>query len=294
MDLSIIEIVNEILKDQDKAFEIALKYNILPARNRSLVCPKCGHFMEYNINSDKWKCHNYKCSTSRSCTYPFDIQKNHFQKFLACLFFFGADIPIYEAVKISNISSQIIERNYKQFREKVHMSYQNMMQTKTLSFHVQIDESCFGKRKYNRGRIGNGVVWIFGACDATPGGNVYMIPVLHRDANTLIPIIQSWCPPGCIINSDCWAAYNNLDNYGFAHFTVNHSTNFVNPITLEHTQRIESLWRSAKNFLRKHHYISHQHIEEYVAEWCFRYNNNYDTFQIIQKISSINKIISSF
>lgn len=288
MNLSIIEIVSEVLKDQKKAFEIALTNDILPARNRSLICPKCGHIMKYNENSDKWKCHDYHCNTSRSCTYPFNIPKDHFPKFLACLFFFSADIPIFEASKISNISSQIIERNYKQFREKVHMSYQKMLQTKSLSYHVQIDESCFGKRKYNRGRIGNGIVWIFGACDITPGGNVYMIPVVQRNANTLVPIIQSWCPPGCIINSDCWAAYDDLDEYGFTHFIVNHSSNFVNPVTKEHTQRIESLWNSAKNFLRKHHYNSHQHLEEYLSEWCFKYNNKYNISQIIKEISSIN------
>lgn len=100
-----------------------------------------------------------------------------------------------------------------------------------------------------------------------------MVPVLKRDENTLVPIIQSWCPQGGIINSDCWFAYNNLDNYGFELYTVNHSQNFVNPVTEEHTQRIESLWNSAKNFLRKHYYRSHEHLEAYIAEWCFRYNN---------------------
>ena len=288
MNLPIAEIVTEVLKDSKKAFDIALHYNILPNRNRILHCPNCDHQMIYNHTTEKWKCHNYQCGTSRSCTYPFEIPKNNFQKYLACIFLYAADIPIYQAHKLFDISSQIIERNYQNLREKVHLLYINMMQTKSLSFHVQIDESCFGKRKYNRGRTGNGVVWVFGACDARKGGDVYMVPVIRRDSNTLVPIIQSWCPPGCIINSDCWVAYNNLDNYGFEHYTVNHSQNFVNPVTLEHTQRIESLWKSAKSFLRNHHYKSHLHLEEYIAEWCFRYNNNFDIIQIIQKISYLN------
>lgn len=288
MSFTVGDIVTEILSSPNSAFDIALKYNVLPQRNQVLHCPNCNHEMKYNVSTEKWKCHNYKCSTSRSCTYPFNIPKNHFPKFLACIFLYAADIPISQAIKLYNISSQIIDRNYFQLREKVHMSYVKKMQERKLSFHVQIDESAFGKRKYNRGRTNNGVVWVFGACDAQRGGDVYMIPVVKRDEEHLIPIIQSWCPQNGIINSDCWAAYNNLDQYGFDHYTVNHSQNFVNPITEEHTQRIESLWNSAKNFLRNHHYNYHVHLEKYIAEWCFRYNNKYDTLRILKELSKIN------
>ena len=287
MNTPIAKIVTNILDNLDSAINIAIEYNILPQRNAILCCPNCGHQMLYNATTDKWKCHNYRCSTSRSSTYPYVIPKNHFQSYLACMFLYAADIPIFEVPKLFPISSQIVERNYAELREKVHMSYIKMLQEKNLSFHVQIDESCFGKRKYDRGRIGSGAVWVFGACDAQRGGDVYMIPVVKRDADTLLPIIQSWCPQGAIINSDCWAAYNRLDQIGFEHYTVNHSQNFVNPLTEEHTQRIESLWSSAKNFLRSHHYNDHFHLERYIAEWCFRYNNKYNTLQILQKITQL-------
>lgn len=59
MNLSLEEIVTEILKDEKKAFDIALQYNILPKRYRILHCPKCRHIMVFNTNSDKWKCTNY-------------------------------------------------------------------------------------------------------------------------------------------------------------------------------------------------------------------------------------------
>lgn len=120
-----------------------------------------------------------------------------------------------------------------------------MLQEKKLSFHVQNDESCFGKRKYNRGRVGSGSVWVFGACGAQRSGDVYMIQVVKRDAEKLLPIMQSWCHQSAIINSYWQAVYNGLDQLGFEHYTVNHSQNFVNPFTEEHTKRIESLWNTA-------------------------------------------------
>ena len=111
-----------------------------------------------------------------------------------------------------------------------------------------------------------------------------MVTVPKRDEDNLLPIIQSWCPAGSIINSDCWAAYNNIPNYGYAHCTVNHSENFVDPITNEHTQRIESLWRQCKLFLQLHYYNKFSELEKYIAEWCFRYNHGKNMVTILHEI----------
>ena len=58
---------------------------------------------------------------------------------------------------------------------------------------------------------------------------------------------------GTIFCSDGWKAYNrlkeHLDLEDVLHFPVNHSENFVDPITGRHTQTIEGLWRHAKEFL---------------------------------------------
>ncbi len=92
---------------------------------------------------------------------------------------------------------------------------------------VEIDESKFGKRKYNRGRMRDGK-WVFGGCER---GSVdaFMTIVNDRTAATLIPIIQAHIRPGTTIMSDEWSWISNIT--GYSHQTVNHSQNFVDPVT---------------------------------------------------------------
>ena len=282
MELDLATTITNILNNFDFCIEYCLKNNILPDRRQIQHCPICHHQMTYYNSCHHWKCHNNQCNTTRSMLYPFEIKTNNFQNYISSLLLFCADIPIHTCIKLFNISSQIIQRNYAHFRDILYNIYRNEMQIQNLSFHVQIDESLFGKRKYDRGRILKSQTWVFGACDDNPGGRVYMVAVEKRNEDTLLPIIQSWCPAGSIINSDCWNAYNNIPAYGFHHFTVNHSENFV--VTKEHTQRIESLWHQCKLWMNNHFYNKSSETEKYIGEWCFRYNHQKDMRSILNEI----------
>ena len=55
---------------------------------------------------------------------------------------------------------------------------------------IEIDESKFGRRKYNRGRQVDGH-WVFGGIERV-SGECFLVEVQQRDANTLLPLIAQY------------------------------------------------------------------------------------------------------
>lgn len=135
---------------------------------------------------------------------------------------------------------------------------------------VEIDESAFGKRKYNRGRAKR-VKWVVGGIDRDTG-ETFLALVDYRDAATLDEITCKFVEQGTTIITDMWRGYNNLNDLGYFHHTVNHSTNFVDPNDRTvHTQRIECHWSVVKRSMRRRlGKMSVTGIESYLVEYMWR------------------------
>ena len=158
---------------------------------------------------------------------------------------------------------------------------------------VQIGESLFKhKPKYHRGRATAQEKWVFGIVDvSTQPATGYMELVPRRDAATLLPIIRQHVHPGSTIHSDEWRAYSSLQyDPHYHHYTVNHSLNFVNPVTGVHTQHVESYWGRAKAKLKRMHGTSDRLLPSYLDEfmWRERYSGGVATeafFHIFEHIA---------
>ena len=59
---------------------------------------------------------------------------------------------------------------------------------------IEIDESCFGKRKYERSRLQRAQQWVFGGVDIQTR-KCFTVEVDRRDARTLLPIVQHFILP---------------------------------------------------------------------------------------------------
>ncbi len=119
---------------------------------------------------------------------------------------------------------------------------------------VEIDESKFDRWKYHCGDCvdGSGVsskctcacmricthmmthdtdsisLQVFGGIKWHGKQGAFFIVVEAHDAATLLPIIRKYIALGTIIMSDCWRAYDCLEEHGYWHLNVNHSKNSKN------------------------------------------------------------------
>ena len=156
---------------------------------------------------------------------------------------------------------------------------------------VEIDEMKLGKRKFHRGRRIEGQ-WCFGGIERREDKDApircFIIPVENRTRETLLPIIQEYIEDGTTIYSDCWRAYDVLNDEGFIHQSVNHSLYFRDPNTGVHTNTVEGMWNLVRRDLpkfgtKKEHY--HAHLAEFVLRKRHRNFNLFDWF--IENLSDL-------
>jgi len=133
---------------------------------------------------------------------------------------------------------------------------------------VEIDESKFEKRKFNRGHRVEGV-WVVGGVERAPERLMLAVSVQDRSAETLRAIIQRHVLPGTIVRTDLWRGYRALDDFGMEHQTVNHTDHFVDPVTGVHTNTIEGTWNGMKMNTRRQHY-NREFIDGALMEFIWR------------------------
>ncbi|XP_049302839.1 uncharacterized protein LOC125775847 isoform X2 [Bactrocera dorsalis] len=137
---------------------------------------------------------------------------------------------------------------------------------------VQIDESKFEKRKYNKGRRVEGH-WVLGMIeDGSEDLRLEVCPDNVRSAEVLIPLIRKHVHEGTTIRTDFWRAYECLPEYGYIHEKVNHSDP-GNPLIAEdgtRSQRIESHWRVVKRFFYKDNYNNPANFADLIVEFLWR------------------------
>ena len=103
------------------------------------------------------------------------------------------------------------------------------------------------------------------------------------------PHYSKYIRPGITIYSDMWAAYSGLGNprpSAYVHGVVNHSRNFVDPVSGVCTNGVESMWSRAKSKFKAMNGTSRVLIAQYLFEymWAQRFPD--------QKFASFWKCVS--
>ena len=136
-------------------------------------------------------------------------------------------------------------------------------------------------------------VWLVGGIVRGDFFEAFMEIVPNRSSTTLNEVILRNVEEGSTIMTDCWAGYKDLTIQGFAHFCVNHSYNFLNPLDHSiHTQKIESTWNSLKSFLRRKGTNLTNHLDEYFVEYLYRRKMKYIFMYFCEHVGMTYKVNS--
>lgn len=116
---------------------------------------------------------------------------------------------------------------------------------------VEIDECCLGKTKITTAKHKKYKkhIWILGGYQRK-SNLFFLIPVINRKSETLIPIIQQYVYTGTTIITDQLKSYDLLKTFGYIHKKVNHSKHFVDPDDKNiHSNTIEGFWMHLRKYM---------------------------------------------
>ncbi|CAF1282430.1 unnamed protein product [Didymodactylos carnosus] len=153
------------------------------------------------IDGYHWRCRVKECRLTRSIrdgTF-FANSKLEIQQVLDLMFYWSQGIDTHD----------FLRRHCKFASESTIVDWKNFLRD-TCAEHflrhpgviggvghvVEIDESAWTKRKYNRGRV-VGNQWVFGGIDRDTR-ECFAVTVDRRDPRTLLPIIQQYVLPGIL------------------------------------------------------------------------------------------------
>ena len=105
---------------------------------------------------------------------------------------------------------------------------------------------------------------------------IEMLPDVKME--TIEPIIKATITPGSLVNTDEYAIYNRLEDWGFQHKTVNHGNGEYardedgDGIFEVHVNTAEGLWSLLRSWLRPHRGISQEKLPIYLRFFQFIHN----------------------
>lgn len=177
----------------------------------------------------------------------------------------------------------------------IYLSEMNSIKIGGEGLHVEIDESKIFKNKNHIGRLTRQQEtreWVFGGiCRETK--ETFFEIVNDRREETLKDAIERNVERGSHIISDQWRSYQNIQNWGYLHSTINHSESFISPEDdLIHTQTIERCWRGLKeNIERKSRYESRA---SYMLVYSFKRRTGWYNMNHSERFNLLIGLISSY
>jgi transposase len=144
-----------------------------------------------------------------------------------------------------------------------------------LDGEVEVDETYIGGRRRGtkRGRPSEDSHKTPVLGMAQRSGRVAAVAVRNARAKTLMPHVRRRVLPKSVVYTDELRSYDSLMRAGYRHRRIHHAEQVYVSGTV-HTNTIEGFWSLTKRGINGvYHAVSAKHLQGYLNEYAFRYNN---------------------
>ncbi|MGH7141510.1 MAG: IS1595 family transposase [Minisyncoccia bacterium] len=153
----------------------------------------------------------------------------------------------------------------------------------TLSGTVEIDETYYGKGGRNATKFKNKSA-ILGMVERK--GQIRAKQLPNRRVETILPVIKNTVERGSHVVTDEYRGYDRLSGsaFGYPHSSVKHGAGHYS-WKGQDTNAIEGFWGQFKRSVRgTYHFVSAQHLQHYVDEFAFRYNQRASSSPVFETL----------
>jgi transposase-like protein len=245
---------------EDEALSFAIQLGLISKSPEN--CPKCKNMMELYKESKNKHGLLFRCKCNKTLSLStntiFENSSLKFWQILSIIYHFCNLDNVTKCAQQCEINAETASQWYNKMRLIASIIVSNLSEQKIggVDHVVEMDEFHLYTPKNHKGREpSKSAVWGFGGIDINTK-DIFVLPVDHRNKETLLPLIRKYIEPGSTIYSDMFGTYRNLENdladMNIIHRSVNHKNKFVKFDDPQvHTQTVERLWGTFRTVIPK-------------------------------------------
>lgn len=247
------------------------------------ICPRCNHTEAYFVKKRKiFQCKHCRHQTSITVKTIFHRTHVPLRKWFWAIFWVGTDRRGCSAKRLETL----IDVHYATAWLMIH-KIRNAMKNRDsfykLSNFIEMDDSYFGgstSGKRGRGAANKSTVVVAVESRGQSAGYAAMEVVESMHTTHINDFAMRAIKENQTIHTDEYPSYNGLD------VTFHHISEIVKSSeAMEKLPWVHILIGNVKNFIRgTYHGVSHKHLQNYLSEFCYRFNRRFHELQITDRL----------
>ncbi len=263
-----------------------LEYLIEERWGCGFICPKCGHDHAHFLPSRSVQqcagCHHQISVTAGTLFHSTNLPLT---KWFWAIFWIVSDKGGISAVRLSKLLN-VSWPTARSMLRKIRTAMGHRDSLYRLSNLVEVDDALVGgKQKGKRGRGAQGKTPVLIGCEnrGKKAGFVSMTSVQSINHETVRDFSRRSLEPGSVARSDALAALNSLAD------TQQHEARVTPPEKVdEWLPWVHVVISNLKRFLLgTYHGVSSSHLQEYLNEFCYRFNRRQWESQLPNRLLSL-------